>query len=479
MPTNHERPSEQELCTRAARFGQEHLFHFWDELDDNRRRALLHDVERIDFALVQRLAQSSDASVAAGFTDGAVSAPDVLPAEPGSALTKRYAQARERGCELLAESRVAAMVVAGGQGTRLGYDAPKGTFPIGPVSGKTLFQLFAESIRATQLRYGCRLPWYVMTSEATDADTRRFFKDRGFFGLDPDEVVFFQQGVMPAVDDRGRVLLAEKHRVALSPNGHGGSLTALAECGVLDALAARGVTALSYFQVDNPLVSPADPLFIGLHALENAQLSSIAVPKADELEKVGNFAKVDGKLQVIEYSDLPEELARAKGPDGARMLDSGSVAIHMFCPRFVRSITCGGELELPWHIASKKVPHIDLETGAPVNPDKPNARKFEMFVFDAIPLAERTLVLQRHRRDCFSPVKNAEGVDSPATAKRDMVRRALDWLAECGIAVPPEHDGQPAAVVEISPLRALDAEQLKANPPSIPAIRAGDRLVIE
>jgi len=466
------------LRKKASEFGQEHLFCFWETLSPAERHALLADVARIDFALVKRLAGQA-ATAAASFSQAAISAPDVLPADPDSATATRYAQAHARGCELLAASRVAAMVVAGGQGTRLGYDAPKGTFPIGPVSGKTLFRLFAESIRATQRRYRCRLPWYVMTSEATDADTRQFFADERYFGLDPDEVMFFQQGVMPAVDDEGRILLAERHRVALSPNGHGGSLTALADCGVLDALDERGITALSYFQVDNPLVSPADPLFIGLHDLAKSQLSSIAVPKADDLEKVGNFAKVDGRLQVIEYSDLPESLARAKNPDGTRMLDSGSVAIHMLCPRFVRSITGGGELQLPWHIASKKVPCVDLRTGSMVNPEKPNARKFEMFVFDAIPLAERTLVLQRHRRDCFSPVKNADGVDSPATARRDLVRRALGWLAACGIPVPPEVGGQPAATVEISPLRALDADQLKQDPPDLRGIRAGDRLLIE
>lgn len=467
------------LRARAARFGQEHLFQFWETLDADARQALLADVARVDFAAIQRLTGSTDPGTALPLDRSAITAPDVFPTDPDASLRPHYRQAVERGRALLAASKVAAMVVAGGQGTRLGYDAPKGTFPIGPVSGKTLFQLFAENIRATQQRYHCRLPWYVMTSAATDADTRAFFAAHDYFGLDRDEVTFFQQGVMPAVDADGRILLAEKHRLALSPNGHGGSLTALAECGVLDDLERRGVEVISYFQVDNPLVSPADPLFIGLHALENSQMSSIAVPKADDLEKVGNFAKVGGRLQVIEYSDLPEELARAKNPDGTRMLDSGSVAIHLVCPRFVRALTSGGELRLPWHIAHKKVPHIDLAGGRLVEPEKPNARKFEMFVFDAIPLARRAIVLQQHRRDCFSPVKNAEGVDSPATAQRDMVRRALAWLAACGIAVPAERGGQPAATVEISPLRALDPEQLAANPPALTAVRPGDRLYIE
>ncbi|HRX86117.1 MAG TPA: UDPGP type 1 family protein [Phycisphaerae bacterium] len=466
------------MRARAAEFDQEHLFAFWNELDEGQRSALLADVERIDFGLVQKLS-ATGVTEQATYDPKQIEAPEVLPADPTGALVERYATARERGVAMLRASKVAAMVVAGGQGTRLGYDAPKGSFPIGPVSNKSLFQLFAENIRASQQRYGCRLPWYIMTSEATDADTRTYFEENKYFGLEPGEVTFFQQGVMPAVDDAGRILLAERHRVALSPNGHGGSLTALAERGVLDDLAMRGVEALSYFQVDNPLIAPADPLFIGLHALEQSQMSSIAVVKVDDLEKVGNFAKVGGKLQVIEYSDLPEELARAKNPDGTRMLNGGSVAIHMLAPQFVRALTGGGALQLPWHIAHKKVAHIDLSTGKAVQPDKPNARKFEMFIFDAIPLAERTLVLEQHRRDCFSPVKNATGVDSPETARRDLVRRALRWLAESGVKVPPEQDGEPAATVEISPLRALDAEQLRANAPKLDAVQPGARLMIE
>jgi UDP-N-acetylglucosamine/UDP-N-acetylgalactosamine diphosphorylase len=460
--TTSETPSYDVLRQRAADFDQQHLFHYWDALDADQRALLLGDVARIDFATVRRLAEQGADPVAIPERER-IAAPDVFPPEPDDARRSHYEQARERGRALIAQSKVAAMVVAGGQGTRLGFDQPKGMFPVGPVSNKTLFQLFAEHLRATQARYDCALPWYVMTSEATDAATRAYFAKENHFGLDPGEVTFFQQGVMPAVDADGRILLADRYRVALSPNGHGGSLAALADRGVLDDLARRGVTVLSYFQVDNPLVAPVDPLFIGLHDLEQSQMSSIAVPKADDLEKVGNFVTVDGKLQVIEYSDLPDELARAKNPDGSRMLNSGSVAIHLLCPDFVRTLTGGGGVEMPWHVARKKVPHLDLSSGQPVEPDQPNARKFEMFIFDAIPLAKNAIVLEQPRSACFSPVKNAEGVDSPATARRDMIRRALAWLAACGVAVPPERDGAPAATVEISPLRALDVEQLRGG----------------
>lgn len=492
--------SYAELRRRAADFGQEHVFHYWERLTADQRDALLHDVSRIDFALVNRLANEG-VSATVQLDPARIEPPPVYPADPPPEQREHYAAARAAGERLLRENKVAALVVAGGQGTRLGFDAPKGTFPISPIRKKTLFQLFAEAIRATCARYECRLPWLIMTSSATDAATRLYFAEQNYHGLNPDEVRFFEQGVMPAVDEAGKILLAEPHRIALSPNGHGGTLAALRESGVLAELAARGIETLSYFQVDNPLVSPADPLFLGLHHLAEAQVSSIAVPKADDLEKVGNFVRMNGKVQVIEYSDLPESVARAKNPDGTRKLNAGSIAIHCFERAFVESLTAGGSLSLPWHVARKKVPYVDLASGTIVNPDYPNAIKFEMFIFDALPLAERTIVVERPRLECFSPVKNAEGVDSPATSRRDMIRRALTWLEAAGAelpapqaatpAAPPATSatapqaaasaapGEPVATVEISPLMALDAAQLKERLKLPMRIVRGDTVYLE
>ena len=473
------KPSYEELRPLAAEHGQDHLFQYWGELDASQRRVLLEDVALIDFPSVSRLAGEAPPGVAPELDITKIKAPVVYPADSGARLQSLYDEALRKGESLLAANKVAATVVAGGQGTRLGFEGPKGTVPISPVKGKTLFRLFAESIRATCVRYGCRLPWYVMTSAATDEPTRRYFQDNDCLGLDRSEVRFFQQGVMPALDQQGRILLSEKHRVALSPNGHGGTLVAMRDAGVLDDLRRRGIETLSYFQVDNPLVSPADPLFIGLHKLAEAQVSSIAVPKADDLEKVGNFVQIDGKLHVIEYSDLPDDLARARNPDGSRMLDAGNVAIHLFCPSFVEQLTRGGKLHLPWHVANKKVPCVDLETGCVVQPDKPNARKFEMFIFDAIPLADRSIVLEQPRAQCFSPIKNTKGIDSMETARRDMILRAMSWLEQAGATCPRTDTGEPAAKVEISPLRALDAGQLKERLTTSPAIDPGDELYLD
>ena len=465
--------------TEIERRGQSHLFAFWDELDERQRRELLGDVSRIDFDTLDRLIPTHVKSAPADGIEGTPEPANALPARPGPSQQGLYSEAEALGRKLIAEGKVAALVVAGGQGTRLGFDRPKGEFAISPLMNKPLFQLFAEAILATGKRYGRRVPWYVMTGPTTDGPTRRYFAERDFFGLEPENVFFFCQGVMPAVGRDGRILLDRKHRVSLSPDGHGGCLLALSASGALRDMRRRGIEVVSYFQVDNPLASPVDPLFVGLHRSAGAEMSAIAVPKADDLERVGNFARIDGRLRVIEYSDLPNELAHARNPDGTQKFDDGSIAVHTFSRTFLERLTQDkGSIALPWHRAEKKVACVDVASGRRVVPDRPNAIKLELFVFDALPLARRTMVLRRDRGECFSPVKNAEGVDSPETARRDMSRRAARWLEACGVEVPRKPNGEPDGVFEISPTLALDAGQLRSVLVELPTIEPGGRLYL-
>jgi len=382
------------------------------------------------------------------------------PHHPGPEHKDLYDRAFKRGLELLRAGRVGAFLVAGGQGTRLGYDGPKGEFPVTPVKGKPLFQVFAEQLRAWAEHAGKPVPWYVMTSEVNDAPTRAFFEKHNHFGYPKGDVFFFQQGMMPAFAMDGKLLLGDRDSLALSPDGHGGSLRALEKSGALADMRRRGVEHLSYFQVDNPIVHTIDPLFLGLHDLTGSEMSSKTIAKAGPLEKVGNFCIGDGKLQVTEYSDLPEELAKKTNPDGSLMFNAGSIAIHALRVSFVERLNAGGRLELPWHRAEKKVPYVD-DAGNLVKPDKVNAVKLEQFVFDAIPLAQNPIVYTTSRAEEFSPVKNAEGGDSPATSKRDQSRRHARWLESAGVAIPKTADGEPAATVEVSPPYAMTAEHLK------------------
>ena len=281
---------------------------------------------------------------------------------------------------------------------------------------------------------------------------------------------------MPAFSMDGQMLLGDRDSLALSPDGHGGSLRALKVSGALADMDRRGVEHLSYFQVDNPLVHVVDPLFLGLHAVTGSEMSTKTIPKANALEKVGNLVVGDGKVQVIEYSDLPENLAVQTNADGTLRFNAGSIGIHALAVSFVEHLNEGGRLKLPWHRAEKKVPYVD-EKGTAVKPDKPNAVKLEQFVFDAIPLAKNAIAYTTDRAEEFSPVKNADGTDSPATSRRDQVRRAARWLTAAGATVPMKGT-EPDATIEISPLYAATEGQLRAKPDVPKMIRAGESVYL-
>ena len=371
------------------------------------------------------------------------------------AQAEYYRKAEAKGRELLAAGKVAMLVVAGGQGTRLGFDGPKGTYPICPVTGKTRFQYFAEKIGRVAEKYGHVIPWYVMTSELNDRPTREFFAAHGYFGLPQGSVRFFTQGTMPAVGYDGQLLLAAPDSLALSPNGHGGTLLALKKSGALDEMKREGVEYISYFQVDNPLAPLADPLFLGLHALEGSRMSARMLPKTNPFEKLGNFCISGGRLHIIEYSDMPDELAQRKNPDGELAFLAGSPAIHVISRDFVEELTADGRLNLPWHRADKKVPHLN-ENGELVKPAEPNAVTLESVIFDALPLADKTMILEGCRAEHFAPTKNQTGVDSAESCREMMCVRDARRLELAGLAVPRKADGTPDCLVEISPRLVCD-----------------------
>ena len=456
--------------------GQGQVFAFWDRLDEAARQRLLAEAGEIDLAEVARLNQTLLAGGQAGLDlAGLEPAPyEALPEHGGS--KDAWARARGLGEAALQAGRVALFTVAGGQGTRLGYDGPKGTFPVTPLRAKPLFQVFAEKIRAAGTRYGRPLHWFLMTSHQNHAATEAFFEEHGYFGLERERVHLFRQGRMPAVDFQGKILLESPGALALSPDGHGGSLRALARSGALDLMAREGVDTLSYFQVDNPLVRCVDPAFIGWHLASGSEMSSKMVPKAYPEEKLGHFCLQGGKVVVIEYSDLPMEFQRETLPDGRLRYRAGSIAIHILDREFIRRVTAeGSNSALPFHRADKKIPTVDA-AGQPVKPAKPNGVKFELFVFDALPFARRPLVIETRRADDFSPVKNAEGVDSPKSCREDQLRQFGRWLVANGAAVPRDETGLPEAGIEVSPLFGYDEASFAeswARLAKKPAVAAG------
>lgn len=451
-----------QLQSELENVGQEQLLRFWNDLDDAGKEQLAGQLEKIDFGNMDKLIREYVLQRPKTGIPADLGPAPFFPLAPRDEEEKSlYAEALARGEEMLRAGRVAALTVAGGQGTRLGFDGPKGTYPIAPVSNKTLFQYFAESLKRYGEKYGKPITWYIMTSVINNAATEAFFKDNNFFGLAPDQVFFFVQGTMPAVAYDGKLLLGAKDSLSLSPDGHGGTLLALRKSGALARMQAEGTDVISYFQVDNPLVPVVNPFFIGMHDLQKSQISAIMLAKTGPFEKLGNFCVSKGRVEIIEYSDLPKELAESHNADGSLRFIAGSPAIHVIARSFVEELTDGGNLQLPWHRADKKVPYVD-EQGNPVSPEEPNAVKLESFIFDAMSLAERTMVLEGERRSMFAPTKNKTGVDSAESCREMLMDRDARWLEAAGVKVPRRADGTLDARIEFSPLVAVDAADAAA-----------------
>lgn len=452
------------LHEKAKLAGQEHLLQHWHKLPPAGQRRLLQQISEIDFDLINDIYINlirQNKTTQANLT---LEPAEVISLAHQHAHPQECAAMRAAGADLLRRGQVAAVLVAGGQGSRLGFEGPKGAFVFGALSGKSLFQLHAEKILATSRRYRAAIPWYIMTSLANHEETKAFFAQHRFFGLPVTDVFFFQQGMMPAIDDNGKIILEAPDSIFMNPDGHGGTLQALAKSGALADMRRRGITEFFYFQVDNVLLHICDPLFIGYHATAKAEMSAKVCGKRDPHEKIGVIGKKDGRLTVIEYSDMSDADKEMRNPDGSLKYNSGSIAIHMLRVDFVSRLTENRQ-RLPWHIAHKKIPFINA-AGELIKPEQPNGYKFETFIFDALGDARHSVVLEVNRHAEFSPIKNDTGVDSPETARRDYYNLYAGWLEQCGIKVPRDGEGRPRTKIEISPLFALEAQELARKLPA-------------
>lgn len=439
---------------RGFERSQEHVLRCWDQLTDAQRERLARQVLDLQPPLLMRLFRGEDD--APDWTRLAeLAEPPPAVRQAGTTAASRT-EARQRGEQLLREGRLGMVLVAGGQGTRLGFPYPKGMFPIGPVSGRSLFQIIIEHLRAVSRRYGATVPLYVMTSFATHQETVAFLEKHDRFGLAADDLIVFSQGTMPALDAAtGDLLLAEPDSLALSPDGHGGMLPAFVGGGCLRHAQDRGVEQLFYGQIDNPLLQVCDPELIGFHAIAQSEMTTQVVRKREPMERVGNVVSIDGSVRIIEYSDLPESAARRTDDAGGLLLWAGNIAVHVFARAFLERVAAD-PLSLPFHRARKKVPYLDAERRT-VDPAQPNGLKFERFIFDLLPQARNALVVEADPESAFAPVKNAdsEPSDSPRTAKEAMLRLHARWLSEAGVDVPRD------LPVEISPFLALNATELR------------------
>lgn len=416
--------------------GQADLANYLNSLEGDARKHLERDIASQDWEELKALhTEKSTASL----SDNVSSDLKPMPFKIG-ADDLRYEFWKETGEILLGKGQVAAFLVAGGQGSRLGFDGPKGMFDIGLPSHKSLFQLQAERLQNLAAQVGHAIPWCIMTSPLNHEATVNFFTEHHFFGMDRQNIRFFEQGTICALTPDGKAVLDGEDHLALVPDGNGGCFRALAQSGSLAWLIERGVRYVFLYSVDNALCRICDPAFIGALASEGRSMSaSKVVHKANANEKVGIFAFQNKKPGVVEYSDLPEEYRDMTNPDGSLTFDGGNIAIHLFKIEGLRKLQTS---KLPWHTARKTVCGIE------------KCWKFEQFLFDAFPQLGSMMPFGVIREEEFSPVKNANGNDSPKTARTMIGKLHREWLRKAHAEINPNK------LYEISPTLSYAGENL-------------------
>ena len=423
--------------------------------------SLKRDLRGLDWPMLDRQRRALDAREPK--PSGTICPPSLVPASTSG--DAQNAEAAEAGWAALRAGRVAIATVAGGQASRLGFHGPKGAYPLGPVSGASLFQMMAGQIARLRQMSGARLPWIIQTGPGNHTETVRYFEKRSYFGLGESNVMFACQGTLPALSPEGQFLLSSPGSLFRNPDGHGGFYRALRAAGIPDDLRAQGVDTVFYCQVDNPLVRMGDPIFLGHHLLGEARMSVKVVAKSDPHEKVGLIiTREDGRLGCIEYSDLADELATAREADGQLRYRAGNIALHAFDLRFLEEMA---EAALPLHLAKKDITAL---RGSSPEPVAQPGIKFETFVFDALPLADRAMVQLAERAEEFAPVKNASGSDSVATSREALNQRSRQWAEAAKLSVAMTDP------VEIQPGLCYDMGDFVAQAPAL-RVAAGGHLI--
>ncbi|KAE8448553.1 hypothetical protein EG329_009434 [Mollisiaceae sp. DMI_Dod_QoI] len=464
----------QELKEKYEKAGQEQVFAFYDELSVPEKASLYEQLSSFDPEHINKITdralnppKTQDADKETGLEPLPASATaSILDSNPKD-IEKWY----QSGLDLIAENKVGVVLMAGGQGTRLGSSAPKGCFDIGLPSKKSLFQIQAERIRKVELLAQKKaggdktvvVPWYVMTSGPTRGPTEQYFQENNYFGLQKENVMIFEQGVLPCISNDGKILLETKGKVAVAPDGNGGIYQALVTSNVMEDMRKRGIQHIHAYCVDNCLVKVADPVFIGFAASKDVDIATKVVRKRNATESVGLILLKNNKPDVVEYSEIDKETAEAKDPKQPDVLKfrAANIVNHYYSFRFLESIPEWAH-KLPHHVARKKIPYVDTDKGTTVKPEKPNGIKLEQFVFDCFPMLElkQFACMEVKREDEFSPLKNAKGTgeDDPDTSKRDIMHQGERWVKAAGAIVVSEDD---ATGVEVSPLISYGGEGLE------------------
>lgn len=461
--------SELETVSKElAKFNQSHVLRFWDELTDEQKTILSNEIKEVNVAEVCSYFKKSVETLnedQSKLDDRMEPIPPELYGGVIRSSPEELKSYEHEGLQQISEGRVAVLLMAGGQGTRLGVSYPKGMYDVGLPSRKPLFQLQAERIRRLEdLAYDrtgkrSNITWYIMTSEATMDATEDFFKKHDFFGLNKNNIVMFEQGLLPCFTFDGKIIMDEKWRIARAPDGNGGIYRALRDMKIFDDMEKRGIKYLHAHAVDNILVKIADPVFIGYCVQRDAECGAKVVDKASPQEAVGVICKVDGQYQVVEYSEITSKTAEKRNSDGKLTFSAGNICNHFFTTEFLHKIVHRFECNLQLHVAKKKIPYIN-EDGQRLKPDKPNGIKMEKFVFDVFPYADRFVIWEVKREEEFSPLKNADSAEkeNPTTCRSDIFSLHRRYIQDAGGIV--ETNGTPI-ICEISPLVSYAGEGLE------------------
>ncbi|KAK7898071.1 UDP-N-acetylglucosamine pyrophosphorylase [Exophiala xenobiotica] len=461
----------KELRQKYEKANQDHVFAFYDSLDIQGKASLFDQLSSIDPDRINVLADKA-LHPPEPSADEEQSAIEPLPSSATASLLDASQDQQDEwykaGLNHIANDKVAVVLMAGGQGTRLGSSDPKGCFDIGLPSHKSLFQMQAERIwKAQQLAKHHAssstdpvVPWYVMTSGPTRGPTEKFFQEHKYFGLAKENVVIFEQGVLPCISNEGKILMESKSRVAVAPDGNGGIYQALMLSEARTDMRKRGIEHVHAYCVDNCLVKVADPVFIGFSSSKDVDIATKVVRKRAANESVGLIVQKNGKPDVVEYSEIDQSMAEATDSTGLLKFRAANIVNHYYSFRFLETME-EWAYKLPHHVAKKKIPYMDTESGESVKPDKPNGIKLEQFVFDVFPFIslDKFACLEVERKEEFSPLKNGKGSseDNAETSKKDIMEQGARWLRAAGAFVVSEGD---SAGVEISPFISYGGEGL-------------------
>lgn len=401
--------SFEELKEKVEKNGQGQILANYNKLDDSAKKELEEQINRIDFEKVNNLYEKTKEEVS--FENDVIEPISYI--EKDKLSEEEYNKFYNLGKKAIEEGKYSIVTMAGGQGTRLGHNGPKGTFDIGLDSHKSIFEILADSIKEDADKYGVVIPWYIMTSKENNDQTEEFFKQNNYFGYDKDYIKFFQQGKLPMCDESGKILLNEKGLIKEASDGHGGIFQSMKRGNITADMRAKGVEWAFIGPVDNVLVKMVDPILLGIMIDKKAPAGGKSVVKANPAEKVGVFCKRNGKPGVVEYTEISKEMAERVDENGELVFGESHINCNMFSVDAIEDVA---NKDLPYHIAHKKATYMDTN-GNIVVPEKPNAYKFESFIFDAFDMLSDMAILRVKREEEFAPVKNAEGTDSPETAR--------------------------------------------------------------